>query len=195
MGTQYDLIIGVDAGTSVIKAVAFDLSGRQLATASVRNAYDTGADGSATQSLPRTWADCAAALRGLSDKIENLAARAAAVALTGQGDGTWLVGAGNEAVTDAWLWLDARAAPTVPRLTAGAGERARFEATGTGLRVLPEDVISALRTEMGPVYEELAANDPQFKKVMDNYFAFKAEHDIWAGASEQVWHSQLRSSS
>lgn len=133
MSTPSDLIIGVDAGTSVIKAVAFDLSGRQLATASVRNAYDTGADGSATQSLPRTWADCAAALRGLSDKIENLATRAAAVALTGQGDGTWLVGAGNEAVTDAWLWLDARAAPTVTRLTAGAGERARFEATGTGL--------------------------------------------------------------
>ncbi|MEM8958060.1 MAG: TRAP transporter substrate-binding protein DctP [Pseudomonadota bacterium] len=70
-----------------------------------------------------------------------------------------------------------------------------FEATGTELRVLPEDVISALRTEMGPVYDELAANDPQFKKVMDNYFAFKEEHDIWAGASEQVWHSQLRSSS
>ena len=45
---------------------------------------------------------------------------------------------------------------------------------------------------MGPVYEELAAEDPQFKKVMDNYFAFKEQHDIWASASEQVWHSQLR---
>ena len=45
---------------------------------------------------------------------------------------------------------------------------------------------------MGPVYEELAAKDAMFKKVMDNYFTFKKEHDFWADASEKVWHSQLR---
>ena len=39
MADSSDLIIGIDAGTSVIKAVAFDLGGRQLATSSVRNAY------------------------------------------------------------------------------------------------------------------------------------------------------------
>ncbi|MGS4946076.1 FGGY family carbohydrate kinase [Meridianimarinicoccus sp. RP-17] len=128
-----DLIIGVDAGTSVIKAVAFDLAGRQVDSAAVRNVYTQGADGSATQSLSRTWADCVAALRALGDRIDGLAGRTAAVALTGQGDGSWLVGAGNAPVTDAWLWLDARAAPTVSRLAAGPDERARFEATGTGL--------------------------------------------------------------
>ncbi|MEO1331082.1 MAG: ABC transporter substrate-binding protein, partial [Pseudomonadota bacterium] len=67
-----------------------------------------------------------------------------------------------------------------------------FAATGTELKTLPSDVVEALRTEMTPVYEELAADDPLFKKVMDNYFAFKAEHDVWADASEMVWHSQLR---
>ncbi|PIV73735.1 MAG: carbohydrate kinase [Rhodobacteraceae bacterium CG17_big_fil_post_rev_8_21_14_2_50_65_11] len=133
MPDSRDLIIGVDAGTSVIKAVAFDLRGRQLASASVRNAYHTGADGSATQSLSRTWTDCATALRGLGEKVEGLADRTAALALTGQGDGTWLVGAGNDPVCDAWLWLDARAAPTVTKLAAGDKSRARFEATGTGL--------------------------------------------------------------
>ncbi|SNS24704.1 FGGY-family carbohydrate kinase [Antarctobacter heliothermus] len=133
MADSPELIIGVDAGTSVIKAVAFDLAGHQLASASVRNSYAMGADGSATQSLSRTWADCAAALRGLGDKVEGLAKRTAAVALTGQGDGTWLVGKDNTAVDDAWLWLDARAAPTVRELTRGPNERARFEATGTGL--------------------------------------------------------------
>lgn len=67
-----------------------------------------------------------------------------------------------------------------------------FEAGGTELRTLPADVIAGLKKEMGPVYDELAAKDALFKKVMDNYFAFKANHDIWARASEQVWHSQLR---
>ncbi|TDH39068.1 carbohydrate kinase [Pseudohoeflea suaedae] len=128
-----DIIIGVDAGTSVIKAVAFTLSGEQIGSASVRNRYEMGRDGSATQSLARTWEDCAAAIRGLGEAVDNLANRTAAIALTGQGDGTWLVGKDNRPAGDAWIWLDARAAPTVGKLAAGPHERQRFEATGTGL--------------------------------------------------------------
>jgi len=128
-----DIIIGIDAGTSVIKAVAFDLNGTQLAIAARPNRYATAPDGAATQSLAQTWTDCAAALTGLADRIDRLAARTLAVAVTAQGDGTWLVGAGNAPVGEAWLWLDARAAPTVARLAAGPANRARFEATGTGL--------------------------------------------------------------
>ncbi|MAY63321.1 MAG: carbohydrate kinase [Rhizobiales bacterium] len=128
-----DIIIGVDAGTSVIKAVAFTLSGEQIGAASVRNRYEMRRDGSATQSLSQTWNDCAAAIRGLGEKIDDLPGRTAAIALTGQGDGTWLVGKDDQPAGDAWIWLDARAAPTVSRLVKGADERARFEATGTGL--------------------------------------------------------------
>ena len=131
--TKADVIIGIDAGTSVIKAVAFDLTGRQLAVASVANRYATLGDGGITQSLAQTWVDCVAALRGLQDKVPALASRTAALSVTAQGDGTWLVGKDNAPVTDAWLWLDARAAPTVTRLAAGPQNRARFEATGTGL--------------------------------------------------------------
>ncbi|KGJ03901.1 erythritol kinase [Paracoccus halophilus] len=127
-----DIIIGIDAGTSVIKAVAFDLSGRQLGAASVPNHYATGKDGSATQPLLRTWQDCAAAIRGLGEKLPDLATRTAALSVTAQGDGTWLVGP-NGPVGDAWLWLDARAAPTVERLAATPANRSRFKATGTGL--------------------------------------------------------------
>ncbi|MEM7488164.1 MAG: TRAP transporter substrate-binding protein DctP [Pseudomonadota bacterium] len=68
----------------------------------------------------------------------------------------------------------------------------QFEAEGIELKTLPSDVVERLRTEMDPVYEELASADPMFRKVMDNYFAFKAEHDIWAAASESVWHGELR---
>jgi erythritol kinase (D-erythritol 1-phosphate-forming) len=128
-----DLLIGIDSGTSVVKAVAFDLAGKQIAAASVRNRYDAGADGSATQPLARTWSDCVQAIRGLGDEVADLARRTAAIAVTAQGDGTWLVGAGDAPVGDAWLWLDARAAPTVERLNRGPLERLRFEATGTGL--------------------------------------------------------------
>ncbi|MEM9425815.1 MAG: FGGY-family carbohydrate kinase [Pseudomonadota bacterium] len=127
------VIIGVDAGTSVIKAVAFSISGQQLAVSSVRNSYALSADGAATQSMAQTWEDCAKAISGLGQQIDRLAPHVVAVSVTGQGDGTWLVGAGNEPVSDAWLWLDGRAAPTVDMLKSRDCDAERFAATGTGL--------------------------------------------------------------
>jgi erythritol kinase len=128
-----DLIVGVDAGTSVMKAVAFTLRGRQIASASIRNSYESGDHGAATQSMSRTWADCAGAVRKLLERDASLASRVVAIAVTGQGDGTWLIDRDGEPVADAWLWLDARAAPTVERLSALSGDQQRFAATGTGL--------------------------------------------------------------
>ena len=60
-----DLIIGIDAGTSVIKSIAFDLSGRQIAVASTPNRYTVQPDGAAFQPLVDTWDDCARTLREL----------------------------------------------------------------------------------------------------------------------------------
>jgi len=106
-----DLIIGLDAGTSVIKSVAFDLAGKQLAASAIANQYETVSGGGVEQDMSRTWRDAAATLSGLAEQIPDLARRTAAVAVTGQGDGTWLVSADGEPVAPAWLWLDARAAP------------------------------------------------------------------------------------
>ena len=128
-----DIILGVDSGTSVVKAVAFDLEGVQLGCASVRNSYYRGEGGAAQQSMTQTWQDAVTAIRKLAGRVDNLSERVVAVAVTAQGDGSWLVGANNQPVGDAWIWLDARAAPTVERLNQSELARARFEATGTGL--------------------------------------------------------------
>ncbi|AUB78563.1 carbohydrate kinase [Spiribacter roseus] len=128
-----DLIVGIDAGTSVIKAVAFTLDGRQVGVSAKANQYRTGDDGRAEQSLTQTWSDTAHALKALSDQIDGLGERTAAIGVTGQGDGTWLIGPGGEPVGDAWLWLDARAAATTAALSGTEANATRFAATGTGL--------------------------------------------------------------
>lgn len=128
-----EILIGIDAGTSVIKSIAFDASGNQIAMASVPNQYQTRPDGAAVQSMDDTWTNCARTLRDLGQKVDNLAARTAAVAVTGQGDGTWLTDRDNRPVTEAWLWLDARAAPLVERERGSAADRERFRITGVGL--------------------------------------------------------------
>mgnify|MGYP006114676873 FL=1 len=53
-----DVIIGVDAGTSVLKAVAFTTNGKELASASTPNIYKTSNDGGVTQSPNQTWENC-----------------------------------------------------------------------------------------------------------------------------------------
>lgn len=128
-----DVLIGIDAGTSVIKSVAFDLKGRQIAAAAIPNAYETVGRAGAVQDMDRTWADTARTLAELADKVENLAARVVAVAVTGQGDGTWLIDRAGEPVGKGWLWLDARAGDTVARMRASGGDAERFRHTGSGL--------------------------------------------------------------
>ncbi len=133
MSSTGDILIGIDAGTSVIKSIAFDLAGNQIAVASRPNRYRTRPDGAAVQSMDDTWADCAQTLRDLGEAVGNLARRTAAVAVTGQGDGTWLIDRDNRPVTDAWLWLDARAASVVERLRGSEVDRERYRITGAGL--------------------------------------------------------------
>jgi erythritol kinase (D-erythritol 1-phosphate-forming) len=129
------VFIGVDAGTSVIKSVAFTIDGKQLAAAAIPNSYQTLSDGGAEQDMARTWIDTASTLRQLSDQIPNLAKRLIAIAVTGQGDGMWLIDRQGEPVAPAWLWLDARAADVVEEFTNSEHYAAHYARTGTGVNV------------------------------------------------------------
>ena len=71
---ERDILIGVDAGTSVIKSIAFDLDGRQIAVAATPNRYQTRPTARRSeQDMARTWEDCAATLRGLAERVPDLA--------------------------------------------------------------------------------------------------------------------------
>ena len=129
------LIVALDSGTSVVKAVAFDRFGHLLTSASRPNHYVMLPDGGAEQDMRRSWQDAAIVLRELT---EDLAAnfrdhQIAVLGVTGQGDGTWLVDAQDEPVGHGWLWLDARGAAIVERLKASGAAQAAFAYTGSGL--------------------------------------------------------------
>ena len=64
-----DILLGIDAGTSVIKSVAFSLAGEQIAVAARPNVYQALGGGQVEQDMSRTWADCAATLRELGERI------------------------------------------------------------------------------------------------------------------------------
>jgi TRAP-type mannitol/chloroaromatic compound transport system substrate-binding protein len=60
-----------------------------------------------------------------------------------------------------------------------AAALARLVAAGTQLSVLPEDVIKALRVALESVLDEEAAANEQFKRVLANWRAFRAEQHRW----------------
>ncbi len=128
-----DLLIGVDAGTSVLKTVAFTLAGEQMAVAARPNAYDNLGGGRIEQDMARTWRDCAETLVELSQRIPNLSKRAAALSITAQGDGCWLVDAAGEPIGGGLLWLDSRAAPIVDAYRRTDAAARHYELTGSGV--------------------------------------------------------------
>ncbi len=113
-----DVIVGIDAGTSLIKTVAFTRDGQQLGGCSLPNRYCTAAGGRVEQDMSRTWNDTVAALRGLVAAIPDLMSRIAAIAVTGQGDGTWLIDDDGRPVAPACCGSTSRAAALVEEIRA-----------------------------------------------------------------------------
>ncbi len=105
----------------------------QIAAAAIPNVYKTFPDGGAEQDMARTWADAAATLKQLSEKIPNLADRLIAISVTGQGDGMWLIDKAGEPVAPAWLWLDARSAAIAEAFTRDPAYVDHYKRTGTGV--------------------------------------------------------------
>lgn len=130
---ERDILIGLDAGTSMLKVVAFTLGGEQIAVSGRRNRIDAADGGRVEQDMDRTWDEVVDTLRDLGDRVPDLAARVAGLAVTGQGDGTWLMDAEGRPVAPAWLWLDARSGPIIDALRRSGTGEAVYRITGTGL--------------------------------------------------------------
>ncbi|MFF2960752.1 FGGY family carbohydrate kinase [Streptomyces sp. NPDC057963] len=94
--------IGIDVGTSVVKAAAFDPRGRALAVES-RPVGLTIRGGCVEQDMDEVY-------RAVREVLAALGPDGVAFAgLTGQGDGVWLVDAEGRPVRTAISWMDGRA--------------------------------------------------------------------------------------
>ncbi|KTG11455.1 carbohydrate kinase [Haloprofundus marisrubri] len=108
------VLIGIDAGTTVIKSVAFTLDGDAICQSSVENAVKRPEPGWAEQSMTTTWKKTT---QTLSEVIEQLDDEHEVLALgvTAQGDGCWLVDNNADPVRPAILWSDSRAGKVVQK--------------------------------------------------------------------------------
>lgn len=128
-----DVLLGVDAGTSQIKVVAFDLNGSILARAAHPTEVETNRDGSTAQDALKVWAALCASLEQLAEHVPNLKQRAASLGLTSHGDGTWLIDKSHAPLGKPWVWSDSRAAKIADRLASSDAGRFIYRTTGTAL--------------------------------------------------------------
>ncbi len=114
-------VICVDAGTSVVKAVAYSDSGKETMVADIRVGIARPKPGWAEQDMNTVWAAVVKAVRQLTDVI---GASVDFIATTSQGDGLWLVDSDGQPVGPAILWNDARARSVVTEWGTAVSEEA-----------------------------------------------------------------------
>jgi len=102
--------IAIDAGTSVIKAVAFSDTGVELALARESTVVLHPKPGYSEQDMSSVWA---AVMSTLKRVLANLRESVSTIAITAQGDGCWLIDNKDQPAGNAILWNDGRASALV----------------------------------------------------------------------------------
>lgn len=103
-----DRLIGIDAGTSMIKGVAFSPGGEPLYHNRQPNKILRPKGGWQEQDMYATWQATTRVLQEITDQFSN-DEEVIALGVTGQGDGCWLLDDDGEPARDAILWSDGRA--------------------------------------------------------------------------------------
>ncbi len=125
-------ILGLDAGTSVVKAAIFDLHGNELSRGARSVPITNPEPHLAEEDMQDVWV---AATEAISHALVNGSVRAEeilAVSATGQGDGSWMTNSDGRPAGPAILWTDGRAGDIVDRWVGDGSITRQFDVSGTG---------------------------------------------------------------
>ncbi|WP_329350870.1 carbohydrate kinase [Streptomyces sp. NBC_01261] len=123
------MYVGIDVGTSTVKAAAFDGSGHQLAVAA-RPVGLSMRGGFVEQDMDEVYGAVVAVLDELTSDVDGPFELAG---LTGQGDGVWLVDAEGRPVRAAASWMDGRAHELLDQWLADGTFETVFRRTGSAM--------------------------------------------------------------
>lgn len=107
------LFIGLDAGTSLVKAAIFDLSGRQLGEAWSRTGISRPHPGWSELDPEEAWQAAQDVLRRLVGDSGVDRARIGGIGLTGAMVGAWVVDEAGNALRPGITWEDSRTQPLI----------------------------------------------------------------------------------
>jgi len=126
-------LLGIDAGTTVIKSTLFALDGREVGSASQPSSLLSPHLGWAEADMDAVWRAVVLTVQGAMRSAGLRADDVLAVGVTGQGDGTWLVDGVGRPVRPAILWSDGRTGSLVQEMHRAGLSAEVFQITGTAL--------------------------------------------------------------
>ena len=127
------ILIGADVGTTNIKVVAFDRSGRALESASSPTPTRYPGPGRAEHDPEELWSSFAATLRRVTERLDD-PDRVASIAVASVGEAAVPLDARGAPTGDIIAWFDGRARPQAERLGRAAGKDRLFGLTGLSLQ-------------------------------------------------------------
>lgn len=124
------LIIGIDSGTSVVKAVLVNLQGRELAISEENTPVETPKEGWSEFDLFEDWDSVIRAIRRLLIENHVDPEEIMAVSVTGKGWGCCYLDKNKKPVRKGILWNDARSASYIKEWAASGVLSEAFKITG-----------------------------------------------------------------
>lgn len=133
-------LLGVDAGTSVVKSVVFDLTGNEIAVARRETPLEHPSPNASEADMQTLWQLTAETAREAVSKVS--ASDIAAIGIAGTACGVWAVDKNLQPLRKAILWNDGRAANVVARWQENGFFQRSFEISGNA--AFPGYPLSAL---------------------------------------------------
>jgi xylulokinase len=148
------LIVGLDVGTTVIKAVLFDEEGKQIAVGEYACPVNYPRPQWAEQNPEELWRGTISAIHQIAPEIGDQD-DVVALGVSAQGATTILLDDNNKPVRPAISWMDQRAASLLPTIAEGLDAERVYYAAGWPLSAwLPVSAIGWLRQYESGVFEK-----------------------------------------
>lgn len=125
-------LIGIDAGTSVIKAALFDLHGNEISRGARNVPITNPTPIEAEEDMMDVWQAAAGALTDCLTGSGVASEDIIGLSLTGQGDGSWMIDKDGNPAGPAILWTDGRAGPKLMEMIADGTISKQFKYSGNG---------------------------------------------------------------
>lgn len=108
--------IGIDAGTTNVKAVLFDAAGREVFVKSLENEPIRIGDSCVEMDMEELWEKTKICIREIITRGPAHEQDILGIGITAQGEGCWLMNSEGKPVQNAILWCDARATQSVRQI-------------------------------------------------------------------------------
>lgn len=138
-------MLGIDVGTSNVKAVVFDESGEEVIVCSHENHTYHDKDNLAEQDMNDVWESVKDCLKRVTADGRVGADEIIGIGVCGQGEGCWLIDENGQPLQRAILWCDGRAVDQVEWATVTHPEVGEYYYKTTGCRPLLGNQMVLLR--------------------------------------------------